>query len=340
MMAAFETSSAQGPCPSDEELAAFLDGMLSEAERARIAAHLADCESCYEIFAGALHFQLDSAAAEEEEEEPEGKIVLFPSNKDGVRPARGRRWKLPAAAAAVLVLGLGLAEYGWLFARNVPAAELAGSLAGRPGLDPLLYNNAMRGGSEETPLLSEVPAFMTGVHLVDLHLSLAAQDGANAEARLRRIYVSLRQIPGLTEVAEVYRKDADEVSTPQSRAALRRLAAALPARESVLEDSLSSAFAFGKWTEAGRLSAATQTPEFFHLRNRIFLWDIRRDLEKRKESRPVLKKDDFDEQAEREDQVLDELSKIAALWDRGKLQPADYQALAADFNSIIRRYDT
>jgi hypothetical protein len=41
------------PCPTDEEIAAFLDGGLAAGERARITAHLAGCESCFEVFAGA-----------------------------------------------------------------------------------------------------------------------------------------------------------------------------------------------------------------------------------------------------------------------------------------------
>src|SRR3954452_4585329 len=103
-MAAFETSTAQSSCPSDEELAAFLDGVLSASDRVRITAHLADCESCYEIFAGAVHFQQDVPALEQK-----GRVVTFPS-KDGGGGIR-KRWWIPAAAAAVLAVGLSFAGY-------------------------------------------------------------------------------------------------------------------------------------------------------------------------------------------------------------------------------------
>lgn len=37
-------------CPDLETLAAYLDGQLTDPERARIAAHIADCETCYFVF--------------------------------------------------------------------------------------------------------------------------------------------------------------------------------------------------------------------------------------------------------------------------------------------------
>jgi hypothetical protein len=47
------TQSFLGSCPTEEEIAVFLDGMVAAGERRRILAHLARCESCYEVFAGA-----------------------------------------------------------------------------------------------------------------------------------------------------------------------------------------------------------------------------------------------------------------------------------------------
>jgi len=101
-MATSETPNTLATCPTDEDLAAYLDGMLAAPERARITAHLADCESCYEIFMGAAHFMQDSVSPG-----TEGQILPFPANpKDGGGVAL-RRWWIPAAAAAVLVLGVG-----------------------------------------------------------------------------------------------------------------------------------------------------------------------------------------------------------------------------------------
>jgi predicted anti-sigma-YlaC factor YlaD len=43
------------PCLTSEEIAGFLDGVFATGDCARITAHLASCESCYELFAGAAH---------------------------------------------------------------------------------------------------------------------------------------------------------------------------------------------------------------------------------------------------------------------------------------------
>src|SRR5258705_3141643 len=37
-------------CPDLESIAAYLDGRLSDRERARITEHLASCEECYAVF--------------------------------------------------------------------------------------------------------------------------------------------------------------------------------------------------------------------------------------------------------------------------------------------------
>ena len=76
-------------CPDSETLAAFLDGTLPAADRERIQRHLARCETCYEVFAGAAAFhdeQLESATA--------GRGV-------------GRRAALMGAAAALASIALG-----------------------------------------------------------------------------------------------------------------------------------------------------------------------------------------------------------------------------------------
>lgn len=39
-----------GDCPDLETIAAYLDGRLTERERARVTAHLVDCEDCYALF--------------------------------------------------------------------------------------------------------------------------------------------------------------------------------------------------------------------------------------------------------------------------------------------------
>jgi tetratricopeptide (TPR) repeat protein len=45
------------PCPEPEKLACFVDGRLTAAEAAEVEAHLAGCEDCYFVFAGAAGHQ-------------------------------------------------------------------------------------------------------------------------------------------------------------------------------------------------------------------------------------------------------------------------------------------
>ena len=116
MVSSTDTRLTKDGCPPLEDLAAFLDGNLPEDGRARVTAHLADCERCYEVFAGAARFQEDSA--------PKGRVFRFPFRKR--KPADlgkataevysngggtlflAPRWKTAAmAASALLVVGLG-----------------------------------------------------------------------------------------------------------------------------------------------------------------------------------------------------------------------------------------
>ena len=64
-------SRLSGECPSDEELAAYIDGALDEKEANRVAEHLVSCERCYEIYSETIQFQL------QEDPAAQGKVVPF-----------------------------------------------------------------------------------------------------------------------------------------------------------------------------------------------------------------------------------------------------------------------
>src|SRR5690349_17072680 len=99
----------RGPHPSEETLAAFLDGRLPASERAEVEAHVADCAECLEILS-------ESAAFLEEEEDEEAAqpvtvaaaVVQMPAPRP--RSGTNRRWVLAAggalAAAALLALAV------------------------------------------------------------------------------------------------------------------------------------------------------------------------------------------------------------------------------------------
>jgi tetratricopeptide (TPR) repeat protein len=91
----------EGGCPDLETIAAYLDGRLSERERARVTEHLASCEDCYALFS-------ESAQT---------------PRLEALSPASGQGWRarlqtprviwpsaaavLAAAAAVVLFVGTG-----------------------------------------------------------------------------------------------------------------------------------------------------------------------------------------------------------------------------------------
>jgi hypothetical protein len=299
-MAAFETSTSQYPCPTDEELAAFLDGTLTKAERESVTSHLADCESCYEIFAGAVHFRQDG-------------VVPFPSKK--------KRWWIPAAAAAVLAVGVGLAGYqAFVAPPEIAVKNLVAQLPPTAAQEAYHYAT-YRGGSSKGSLISDRPSFMVGLLLVDAGLNLR-QEGTKAPELLEEIGRKLEQVAFAQEETKAAARGAALLRSGGS-AARRKVAAALLSREAGLEKALDSSFGFGKWSEAGRLAAVTRTPAFFKDRqNRRFLEGLLKDPKS------------IDED------VREPLAAIKATWDRGDLHADDYKKLAGNFTEIIHHYDT
>jgi hypothetical protein len=75
-------------CEPDEVLAAFVDGRLNDAERARVVSHLADCSRCREVVSS---------------------VVIAERKDESRRKPSGGRWFVPGlAAAAAIVVGVGI----------------------------------------------------------------------------------------------------------------------------------------------------------------------------------------------------------------------------------------
>ena len=315
-----DTSLAVGACPPLEDLAAFLDGTISKEERERIVAHLADCETCYNVFAGAADFQLTSAQADE----PKGKVARFPFGSKKTLP-----WWLTAAAAAVLVVLVGLPTYRFLVPPEMTVAELTEPVAGKTGLSQYLYPAATyRGKDDAGDLLSDSHSFLAGVFLVDLRLTLEAGDKVNASDLLRRIGVQASSFFQSGDLSDKYLQRAStlaEAQPAEAEALLRQFDSELPSWEKELEERTVSeySFDFGKWTEAGRIAAKAQTPEFFARReNRRFLtWLHRR------------QKDEIDPE------ILPDLQEIRRTWKSRGLQPVDFLKLEKQLSRIIEHYE-
>jgi len=312
-------------CPPLEDIAAFLDGTLAPEERERITEHLARCESCYEVFAGAVHFQEESSA-----EDTDGRGVLqFPLRDESGRTG----WRVPqwTAIAASLVLLTGLGFFIWrnfLTPPRIVVANLVEQIPSRKISAEELYPfNRYRGLEEDTSFSAAQPAFMVGALLVDLRMSLGKGDAKTSEELLDLLSTTLKKADFMSEAAAKVRSDAQKLQKTPSY--VRVLAEKAAIREAELDESylLPEFLAFGKWTEAGRLAAVTQTQRFFDRRaNRRFLSSLLKN--------PPSQGDESLEA------VPNHLQTIEEIWDRGDFSEKDYDALAEHFQKIIKAYES
>lgn len=151
-------------CPSDETLAAFIDGRLTGDERQQVLEHVSICSECRDAFQTAHEFAEESGHA--------GNVV----------PLR-RSWLIPgatlaAAAAIATVVFLGPAGDGYRRERDLRELSAATAhwkerpIAARPSIDVAYKDHqVMRSGGEEAEL---------GDHRL---LSAAAKLGKRAEDR-------------------------------------------------------------------------------------------------------------------------------------------------------------
>jgi hypothetical protein len=323
-MAAPQTRTHLGPCPTDEEIAAFLDHALSAAERARITAHLADCESCCETFAGVVNVL--SELAEATPNHPATRLIPGPRSRSNA-PGRARAWWPATAVAAALALAIALPLYRWLSTPPpMVVADLIAPLTPTALLAHRLHETrAMRGDLRQTALLSPSPSFLVGVFEVDLRLSLAARDLERSSRILLRLGTLLHDVDYMETQGDAYQAASQRLTSAE---ALRRFAVEAPAREAALEGESSSLLPewvdFGKWTEAGRLAAASQAPYFFKARaNRRFLSFLLRER-----------------RAPLDPEVKAALRNVDTLWDFGRFAPGDFAALETELDKVIARTET
>lgn len=299
-------------CPPLEDIAAFLDGKLSGEERARIVAHLAECESCYTLFADAARFQLEEGK-EAAAEPAKAAVVPFPRK-------RVLRWALPLAA--MLLVGVATIplyrQYNEM--PDMFAAQLVDLSALKNVPSDRLWSNDKRSGSKLELTDSQPAEFMLGAHLVDLRVILArndAQESVNVLARINRYIESLLFAD---EQAQFYLKVQAEIVDGKREP--KELLAEATATEASLTEITSYSLAFGKWVEASRLSALARKPEFFEdRRNRQFLlW--------------LLRKQDED----LDPRVLADLLEVREVLETNALREPQYRELAERLSKILDNY--
>ena len=143
-------------CPEvDQQLDAYLDGGLSDAERVAIDAHIEQCSACRDTLDGLRRLRLETQALPRSIEPARDLWSDIAPRLAPPAPARPRRWRPPlspiglaAAAALLLALGTGLgvtvsrggrrpADSAFLADRaryTAAAATLAEQLAADPGV--------------------------------------------------------------------------------------------------------------------------------------------------------------------------------------------------------------
>ncbi len=305
-----------GECPSDEELAAYIDGALDKEEGDRVTEHLLSCERCYEIYAETVRFQLDSKRA------PEGKVMPFPSPAERSRPVL--RW-LPFAA--LLLLGIGAGRY---FLASPPALTpraVTASFQGKPGgIGNFWVGPTTRGGGDETEDKPYKEAsFQMGVQLVNLQLSLEAKNAEEARGsilpRIRQVLDTQSAVSPLVDSFTAL--SADLESKPPGELLGKFSQVAHECRDYFDEPFLD----LGQWVEAGRMAALTRNPSFFQQsdtqsflrqlrwRDKLGIGDTKLD--------PVSR---------------ESLGRISEIVSKDDLQGADYAELKQQFDKILDKY--
>jgi hypothetical protein len=312
-------ASVLGSCPTDEELAAYIDGNLDKAERERITDHLASCEDCYALYTETARFLLDSGPATPDDSELDKKVVEFPSE----RRRFVSQW---GSIAALLLLGAGIGTYFQLL-QSPPTLVTAEVTSSIPQADSrkLWSGPRFRGsGDDGEEIVLDDASFRLGVQLVNLQVSLKANDRENAADAIAFILNLLKSGYGTEE----FRKDyaAVKVDLVEGKAPadvfpeVSRLAR--ESRDSFDDTSLD----FGQWVEAARLAAISGDPSFFQQsssRNflRRLLW----------RDRLGIGKDEF----KLDPATRESLQRISDVLGKGDLQAPDYAELRRQTEKIL-----
>jgi hypothetical protein len=294
------------PCPSLEDLAAFLDGRLPADQRLAIVGHLAACDECREIFAIAAGSRDETLEAEDAALLADGAILpgaappffeppaapddrsTFPliPGRPRLPPRVGRRWRI-AAATALPIAALLLATLGFitLYRRN-PAdglssdrlAELVPRHAGATTPWGRRLRGEGGGGDEAATVPPALESFQLGVRQMDLRLALAAGDSDGTSHSLSRLTTLFKQMDLLPpETLDGYRGLATSLNGKKEDEA--KLPSLLPKADELEKKGFEDAViepefaALGRWTEACRLSATAGRDEIFGTRQTTRLLD-------------------------------------------------------------------
>lgn len=288
--------------PDLEDLAAYLDGRLSDERRAQVEERLLRDEGFYSVFLESARFQ------QEQLEESGGGEVVAPA-------AWWRSWRViaPMAVAASLVIAVSL----WRLNQgpNTSVADLNASKIvdqegwAEPGWTVLRSSNITQGRYQPKEL-----AFRIGLRTVDLQVALAA--GRRDAARmLTAMLEQLTDAADLFGASATYRDLLDRIESADFEALARQAAEIekLIAEGYEADPEEDRGFALGTWTEIGRLAALAGDAKV--------LADIFRDRR----------------QAQSIDDIAKHLDELEAIVDQSDPDEEDFEAAAVAFSKIVRK---
>jgi Putative zinc-finger len=321
-------STALGPCPSAEDLAAYIEGTLDAKENARITEHLASCGECYAVYMESLQFERESWKSE-----PvgvlDGEILPFRSKSAS---SAAVRW---LSIAALLLVGIGGGgALGFQFLAPLPevvASRIAPPLRSLPnGAEPLWLGPTFRGGSGNEEIKLDEAAFRMGVQVVNLQVTLKADKTQDAEDVVARILGLLKPQPFSDDLQKGY--TGITLALVNGRPPVAMVDEAMRLAKVYRKDfEPGTAFELGQWVEAGQLAAQLRDPSFFQqAATSSFLRRLRwRD---RLHSLPGIK------DAELDSVTRESLAQVAGIVSKGNLQPSDYDELKRQLDKVLVTY--
>lgn len=220
----------QVECPTPEDIAAFIDRRVSEAERVPLVRHFADCEDCREIIAETVRFQTEELAQH-----------------------RAKPWPMAwraLAIAASLVIGFGV-----LFAllRKDHSPTLANELIPRvlaknAALSDEFFQDNSQLFSFSSALSFEQRSFRLGARVVDLEVASREDRRTLASKTLSELSALAGELPRQAEIEKaVVGGDTTSVDSW-----LRTCGQEWNQRFDP------TYFRLGQWAEAGRLLTRTR----------------------------------------------------------------------------------
>lgn len=272
------------PHMDENDLARFLDGALSEEQRASAVAHLSDSEPDAELLADAAYLlrELGAQKAAPAEKDAEARhlptnekdtgsnpkvVELRPPSTTRARPRRvPARWlALAAVLAGVLLTPLALSRFG---SRGPAGPGDYAALLSHPGAglpEGWLENPAWsvtRGGPGGDPSTEtdEGVAARIGALSVELELAVASRNAEQADllcGRIEGLWSNVR-------AGGPFPIDCGRIVAEAGQPAAEDTPALRQGGESLAQTFLYNPhFALGAWAEAARLAAARRDAGFF-----------------------------------------------------------------------------